>query len=145
MTRLARALGYDGYHAFRSDGHASLRSDRVGYAQQAQALHRRPGGDLFAEVLSTSRENADSVFSSEMLDLIQSCIVPMVRANQIYSLGVRSCYSTAHYLSYVGAMAFDNFIRVPSEPGGIMEQMAASQARRYRCGDFLSSLCGGSG
>ena len=65
------------------------------------------------------------MFSLEALDLFQSCIVPMVGANRIYSLGVRSCYSIAHYLSYVGGMAFDNFVRAPREPGGIMDQMVA--------------------
>lgn len=43
----------------------------------------------------------------------------------LFGGGGRSCYSIAHYLSYVGGMAFDNFARVPSKPGGIMDQLAA--------------------
>ena len=30
----------------------------------------------------------------------------------------------AYYLYYVGGMAFNNLVRVPSELGGIMDQMA---------------------
>jgi DNA-binding MurR/RpiR family transcriptional regulator len=115
---------YNGYDAFRRDVQFSLRRERLDYAQRAQALHKRPGPDLFAEVLATSRENTDVVFSPETLDLIQSCVSPMLAANKIYSVGVRSCYSIAHYLSYVGGIAFDNFVRAPNEPGGIMDQMA---------------------
>ena len=84
VTRLARELGYDGYDAFRGDVQASLRSARWGYGQ---ALHQRPEADLFAEVLTTSRENAASVFAPEMLDVIQSCIVPILGANRVYSVG----------------------------------------------------------
>ena len=87
MTRLARELGYDGYDAFGGDVQASLRSARWGYAHRAQALHQRPEADLFAEVLTTSRENAASVFAPEMLDVIQSCIVPILGVNRVYSVG----------------------------------------------------------
>ena len=32
--------------------------------------------------------------------------------------------ATAHYFSYVGAMAFSNFVKAPAEPGAIMDQLA---------------------
>ena len=97
MTRLARELGYDGYDgydAFRGDVQASLRSARWVYAQ---ALHQRPEADLFAEVLTTSRENAASVFAPEVLDVIQSCIVPIPGARAVAIPSRITCLMSAEW------------------------------------------------
>ena len=123
VTRLAKELGYDGYDSFRADIRAAFRSRTIGYAARAQALHKRDGSDLFGELIAANRANAEAVFSPEMQGLLGSLIDPLLDARRIYSIGVRSCYSIAHYFSYVGSMAFDNFVTVPSQPGAIMDQL----------------------
>lgn len=124
VIRLAKELGYDGYDAFRADIQAAFRSRTIGYAARAQALHKREGRDLFSELIAANRTNADAVFSMEMQSLVNDMIGPMLSARRIHSVGVRSCYSIAHYLSYVGSIAFDNFATVPAHPGEIMDQLS---------------------
>ena len=124
VIRLAKELGYDGYDAFRADIQAAFRSRTIGYAARAKALHNREGRDLFSELIAANRTNADAVFSTEMQSLVHGLVGPMLSARRIYSVGVRSCYSIAHYLSYVGSIAFDNFVTVPAHPGEIMDQLS---------------------
>ncbi|WP_245890900.1 MurR/RpiR family transcriptional regulator [Albidovulum aquaemixtae] len=124
VIRLAKELGYEGYDAFRADIQAAFRHRTIGYAARAEALHNRAGSDLFGEIIAANRANAEAVFSPEMQGLLESLIEPLLTARRVYSIGVRSCYSVAHYLSYVGSMAFDNFVTVPAQPGAIMDQLS---------------------
>lgn len=124
VTRLAKELGYDGYDAFRSDIQTALRSRTIGYAARAQALRNREGADVFSDLIAANRANTEAVFSPEMLSLIETIVEPMLNARRVYSVGVRSCYAVAHYLSYVGGMAFENFVTAPGRPGAIMDQLS---------------------
>lgn len=125
VTRLARELGYDGFDAFRADVQQDFRQQTI-YAARAQALLNRPGADIFAEMIQASRTNAEHLYTGEVLSLLETCIDPLLGARRIYSVGVRSCYSIAHYFAYVGGMAFPNFVEVPSLPGAIMDQISQS-------------------
>jgi DNA-binding MurR/RpiR family transcriptional regulator len=124
VIRLAKELGYDGYDSFRVDIQAAFRSRTIGYAARAEALHNREGRDIFTELVAANRTNADAVFSAEMQSLVDGLVGPLLSARRIHSVGVRSCYSIAHYLSYVGSIAFDNFVTVPAHPGEIMDQLS---------------------
>lgn len=125
VTRLARELGYDGFDAFRADVQQAFRQQTI-YAARAQALLNRPGADIFSEMVQANRLNAEHLYTNEMLSLLETCIDPLLQARRIYSVGVRSCYSIAHYFTYVGSMAFPNFVEVPSLPGAIMDQISLS-------------------
>jgi DNA-binding MurR/RpiR family transcriptional regulator len=124
VTRLSKELGYDGYDAFRADVQLALRARTIGYAARAEALRNRDGGDVYSEMIAANRANAEAVFSPEMLRLIEQCVPTLLVARRIYAVGVRSCYSIAHYLSYVGGMAFNNFVSVPAQPGSILDQLS---------------------
>jgi DNA-binding MurR/RpiR family transcriptional regulator len=123
VTRLANELGYVGFNAFRADVQSILQDAVPTYGDRARALRNRTGRDVYCDVIGASRENAESMFSAQTLEMLESCIEPLLGARRIYSVGVRSCYSVAHYFSYVGGMAFPNFVEVPSMPGGIVDQL----------------------
>jgi DNA-binding MurR/RpiR family transcriptional regulator len=124
VTRLARELGYAGFDAFRADVQASLQTPAPSYAARARALRNRNGHDAFAAVIDANHENTAALFSTETLELLESCIAPLLGARKVYTVGVRSCYSVAHYFSYVGGMAFENFVEMPSLPGAIADQIS---------------------
>lgn len=124
VTRLSKELGYEGYDAFRADVQLALRARTIGYAARAEALRDRAGGDVYSELIAANRINTEAVFSPEMLRLIDQCVSPLLSARRVYTVGVRSCYSIAHYLAYVGGMAFNNFVSVPAQPGSILDQLS---------------------
>ena len=124
VTRLAVELGYAGFDAFRSDVQEILQATVPTYGERARALKNRDRGDVFSAMIEANRENTEAIFSAQSLDTLDACIEPLLGARRIYAVGVRSCYSIAHYFSYVGGMAFPNFVDVPSTPGGIIDQMS---------------------
>ena len=127
VTRLASELGYDGYDAFRQDVQALMKSPQ-NYSDRARALHNKSGDDIWSETLQANWMNMQTLFSPEAQATLESCIDPLLSARRVYTLGVRSCFSVAHYFSYAGSMAFDNFEQVPSMPGAILDQMATCNA-----------------
>ena len=126
VNRLTREIGYDGYDTFRSNMQENVQSSGRSYESRARALRNRPDEAVYAEVVAASRENMDRVTSAQVLTQIDACIAPLLSARRVYSVGVRSCYSIAHYLAYVGGMAFSNFMPVPAVPGEILDQISAS-------------------
>lgn len=124
VTRLAVELGYAGYDAFREDVRDILRAGAPTYGERARALRSHGGRDAFSAVAQASRDNAEALFEPRSLAAIEACIDPLLDARRIHTIGVRSCYSVAHYFSYVGGMAFPNFVEVPSMPGAIVDQMS---------------------
>ena len=124
VIRLAKELGYDGYDSFRADIQAAFRSRTIGYGARAQALQNRDGSDIFSELIAANRANAAAIFSPEMQSLLADIVDPLLNARRVYAIGVRSCYSIAHYFSYVGGIAFDNFATVAAQPGAIMDQIS---------------------
>ena len=124
VTRLAKELGYSGFDALRTDVQASLRLTDPSYGARARALREQSGDDAISALMEAHRTNTAELFSPENLEIIAGCIAPLLAARQVHSVGVRSCYSVAHYFSYVGAMAFPNFAPVPAMPGAIVDQMS---------------------
>lgn len=128
VSRLSRELGYEGFDAFRDEVRQILQTHTPSYGARARALQSLADADIYAAVIAANRENQYRVTSSAGLQLIDSCISPLLDARRIYSIGVRSCYSVAHYLSYVGNMAFENFEPVPQVPGAILDQVSGATA-----------------
>ncbi len=124
VPRLSRELGYEGYEAFKAEVQGLIQTKGSSYGNRARALRERMGSDIYAELIAASRENIDLVTSPDGIATIDACIEPLRDARRIYSVGVRSCYSIAHYLAYVGGMAFDNFAPVPAVPGSILDLMS---------------------
>lgn len=124
VPRLARELGYDGFEPMRAAVQRIIQNRGHSYGDRARALRQTKAPDLFAGMITAGRANFDTVMSPASLDAIGSCITPLLEARRIHAIGVRSCYSIAHYFSYVGTLAFDNFVPVPSVPGAILDQMA---------------------
>lgn len=124
VTRMARELGYASFDAFRADVQAILQRTSPTYGERARTLRAELGGNAFSAVIDAHRQNSEALLSTETLEILDSCIDPLLGARKIYAVGVRSCYSVAHYFSYVGGMAFSNFVEVPTMPGEIVDQMS---------------------
>ncbi|WP_321334076.1 MurR/RpiR family transcriptional regulator [Breoghania sp.] len=124
VVRLAKALGYAGFDSFRSDIQSALREGVVPYSARARALTESPGGSTLQALRDAYNTNMAAAFSPEMHVALTACAEALVKARRIYCIGVRSCYSVAHYFCFVGAMAFANVTHTPSDPGSILDMMS---------------------
>jgi len=122
VFRLAVALGFSGYDPCRRAFQAALR-DRGGmYGSRAQQLRSAADGDGLTErIRDSAHANVDALFDSENRDRIGQAVDMLMAARRIHTVGVRSCFSLAHYLAYTGRMAFDSFAPPLNEPGGIAD------------------------
>ena len=122
VFRLAVALGFAGYDPCRRAFQAALR-DRGGmYGSRAQQLRSAADGDGLTErIRDSAHANVDALFDSENRDRIGQAVDMLMAARRIHTVGVRSCFSLAHYLAYTGRMAFDSFAPPLNEPGGIAD------------------------
>ncbi|WP_298864301.1 MurR/RpiR family transcriptional regulator [uncultured Sulfitobacter sp.] len=124
VTRLAKELGYAGFDALRADVQTLLHSPAPTYGDRARSLRAQVDGNGFAGMIAANRENAEQLFAPEILEVLESCVAPLLNARRVHVVGVRSCYAIAHHFAYVGGMAFSNFADVPSLPGSIIDQMS---------------------
>ena len=126
VFRLARAMGYEGFDACRLAFQEALRGGKQSYARRASYLQHTEREALFGVLASAARSNIDAVFGADMAAKIEAAVTALLSARQVYCVGVRSCYSVAHYFTYTGRMAFENFAALPAEPGAIADAMTTT-------------------
>jgi DNA-binding MurR/RpiR family transcriptional regulator len=122
--RLSVALGYSGYDECRRAFQGALRQSAGLYGARAARLSARDDAAMIAEVRDAARANLDAAFSDENIGRIRAAAARLLAARRVYCIGVRSCFSLAHYLAYTGGMAFDSFERPLVEPGSISDTLA---------------------
>ncbi len=110
MTRLAKALGYDGYDALRAQHAEVLRRDGQGLA--ATARRRRPldanSHEAAAQALLTA--SADQILhlqSADNLAVLAKAAAQIAMARRIYCLGQRSSYPIAWHFHYALSLITD--------------------------------------
>lgn len=128
VYRLSLALGYSGYDDCRREFQAALRQFQGLYGSRAARLSTRREGALIDDLRSAAHANVDAVFDDSSIDRTREAAARLLNARRIYCVGVRSCFSLAHYFSYLGRMAFRNFDRPPVEPGSIADTLAHADA-----------------
>jgi DNA-binding MurR/RpiR family transcriptional regulator len=125
--RLAVGLGYSGYEECRRAFQDALRTSGGMYGPRAARLSQQ-SGTLIEDLRAAAHSNLDQAFSGDNAARITAAAVRLLRARRIYCIGVRSCFSLAHYLAYTGGMAFGNFDRALIEPGSIADTLAQAGA-----------------
>ncbi len=126
--RLALALGFSGYDDCRRGFQEALRQAGGLYGTRAMQLSWRGKGRLIDDLREAAQANLDEAFSETNIDRITEAAQQLLSARRIYCVGVRSCFSLAHYLSYTGRMAFPNFERPLVEPGSIADTLAQAES-----------------
>ncbi len=124
VVRFAKTLGFDRYESFRQALQQSISTTPIAYAQRAQVLGRTAHDDVYHQLQSSAQANLDAVFNPHLIRTLESCAEPLLQARRVYSVGVRSCYSVAHYFAYVGSVAFENVMHSPAQPGGILDEIS---------------------
>ncbi|MCP5085380.1 MAG: MurR/RpiR family transcriptional regulator [Rhodobacteraceae bacterium] len=124
VVRLAKALGFDGYDACRAAFQDAMRGGTLAYSARAAALLDTSDSDVMSALRQATQANTDAIFSTDMVGIAAKCATELLAARRAHCVGVRSCYSVAHYFAYIGNIAFPNFVQTPAQPGTILDQIS---------------------
>ena len=117
LVRLARALGFDGYEAFRAPFRETLRSGRESFQDRAAWLQSvaRGGshGRLYAQMAADVLDNVEGLFSASRAEQVKTVADRIVASRLSYVVGVGTAYPLAHNFAYLAGMAIDNVVAAP--------------------------------
>jgi DNA-binding MurR/RpiR family transcriptional regulator len=108
----------------RREFQSALRRSKGLYGRRAEQLAGLGGDTLIDGLRSATHANLDEALSGENVEKIKDVAKQLLKARRIYCVGVRSCFSLAHYLAYTGGMAFRSFERPLVETGSIADTFA---------------------
>lgn len=128
MTRLARALDYSDYETFRQPFQDALRGQAGRYQKRAKDLQSRANGgrgdDLVDEMLNSNLAGikglADTIDSARL----QAAARRLTGARRVYVLGLRGCFSLAHYFYYVARLAMPGLVLLRGQAGPPIDELA---------------------
>ncbi len=110
MTRLAQALGYEGFEALRAEHAAALRHAPSRLARQADdrlPLHADSAAGQAQEMLSVAQDQIAGLRTDEMLAALSLAAECLIKARRIYVLGLRSSHAVAWHLHYALSLVTD--------------------------------------
>ncbi len=121
LPRLAQALGFETYDAFREIYQRQLQERTVAYSEQADRLQRRQDGDGLGSLLSAFRQaslaNIEHLFATIDSDLVGEVVDTLLAARTVYVAGMQASFPYANYFQYVGYMARPNWVLVRNRNG----------------------------
>lgn len=107
MVRLARAVGFAGFEEMREPYRAWLRGGEGAYEARARSLRER-GADGVEALLGEMGEAAATALAEtaggDVAAAVAAAADVLVGARRVYVLGLRSCFSLAHYFAYTYGM-----------------------------------------
>lgn len=110
MTRLAQALGYEGFDALRAEHATALRHAPSGLARQADdrlPLRADSAEGQALEMLTQAQGQVADLCAGEMLASLGKAADLMIRARRVYILGMRSSHAVAWHLYYALSLVTD--------------------------------------
>jgi DNA-binding MurR/RpiR family transcriptional regulator len=130
FTRLARALGHDGFDGLKQRFQQALASE-AGYAARARALQdtaRRDAGWL--EALNEAQHaNAASVCGLNTPAQFEQAALALLQADRVYFLGLRASHGLAFHLHYSYRLLSSNGVLVHDMGGTMADQLATAGPR----------------
>lgn len=128
MTRLSRALAFDSFEAFRQPFREALRSKAGSYQARARDLQQiagaDSGGSLFSDLTAANLAALDELRNNLDTAVLDAVAEQLIEAERVFVLGLRGCYSLAHYLYYVGRMALPRLQLLGAQAGQLIDEMS---------------------
>lgn len=127
MVRMARALGYADYTAFRQPFQDALGSPVPAFRDRAQSL-QRSSASTAPPTLDTALEEGQlaNVRSATALNsdgAVQTAVSAILGARRVAFLGVRSCFAISHHFCYAYGLMATNGVLVHGLGGSFPDQI----------------------
>ena len=124
LTRLSRALGFDGFEAIKRLCQESFTA-QAGYAGRAEVLQAsaRHSENWLAHLNETQHVNTASVTGLNQPKQLEAAADAMLRARRIYFLGMRASHGLSLYLHYTYGLLASNGVLVQGLGGTLSDQI----------------------
>lgn len=131
MLRLAKALDFASYEAFRQPFRDAARGRPQNFGERARGLQATAGDDaqLLARMARANQANLDAVFhDNDVTEFINAA--RLIRdAEKVYIIGTGGAHAWARYFHYVGRMTLSR-LRLPAgHSGSLLDDLVDITAR----------------
>jgi len=130
MTRLAQALGLDGFEALREPVRAQLAAGDD-FAARAQALQRvhAESDDWLARLVGEQRANLAAIVTAELRADLEAAARAMLAAPRVWFLGLRVCHGVAMDVCYRHQLLAGNSMLVSGAAATLADQLDQIERR----------------
>ena len=126
VVRFVMELGYAGYPEFQKALQELIRTKLTSFQRMEVTNHLIGDGDVLEKVLNTNVDNIRHTLDSISRAAFHDAVDALVKAKNIYIIGVRSSAMLASFLAYSLQMIFDNVRLVDTTVGSeLFQQMMA--------------------
>lgn len=119
LVRLARALGYEGYEAFREPFREAILKERQDFPDRARWLQSiaRKGryGELFGDMANGALSNIEALYAGITLENVKASAELILHARRTFVLGVGVSNSVTRNFAYLCGMAIETVTALPHE------------------------------
>ena len=126
VVRFVMELGYAGYPEFQKALQELIRTKLTSFQRMEVTNHLIGDGDVLEKVLMTNVDNIRHTLESISRAAFHDAVDAIVRAKNIYIIGVRSSAMLANFLSYSLQMIFDNVRLIDTTAGSELFQQIMS-------------------
>lgn len=124
VVRFVMELGYVGYPEFQKALQELIRTKLTSFQRMEVTNHLIGDGDVLEKVLNTNVDNIRHTLESISRSDFRDAVDAIVKAKNIYIIGVRSSAMLAGFLSYSLQMIFDNVRLIDTTAGSeLFQQM----------------------
>ena len=126
VVRFVMELGYAGYPEFQKALQELIRTKLTSFQRMEVTNHLIGDGDVLEKVLNTNVDNIRHTLESISRAAFHDAVDALVKAKNIYVIGVRSSAMLANFFSYSLQMIFDNVRLIDTTAGSeLFQQMMA--------------------
>ena len=126
VVRFVMELGYAGYPEFQKALQELIRTKLTSFQRMEVTNHLIGDGDVLEKVLMTNVENIRHTLDGISRTAFHDAVEAIVKAKNIYIIGVRSSAMLANFFSYSLQMIFDNVRLIDTTAGSeLFQQMMA--------------------
>jgi DNA-binding MurR/RpiR family transcriptional regulator len=126
VVRFVMELGYAGYPEFQKALQELIRTKLTSFQRMEVTNHLIGDGDVLEKVLMTNVENIRHTLDSISRAAFHDAVDAIVKAKNIYIIGVRSSSMLANFLGYSLRMVFDNVCLIDTASGSELFQQIMS-------------------
>jgi DNA-binding MurR/RpiR family transcriptional regulator len=126
VVRFVMELGYAGYAEFQKALQELIRTKLTSFQRMEVTNHLIGDGDVLEKVLMTNVENIRHTLDSISRAAFHDAVDAIVKAKNIYIIGVRSSSMLANFLGYSLRMVFDNVCLIDTASGSELFQQIMS-------------------
>ena len=128
MVRMARALGYADYAAFRQPFQDALASPVPAFRERARSLQQvantpAPRHQLDDDLEAVQLANVRSAGALNTDAALEAAVSAILKARRVAFLGVRSCFAISHHFCYAYGLMAPNGLLVHGLGGTFPDQL----------------------